>query len=198
MAIVFLLEPPLKLYESGPKALKGKDAPEVLLPTLSDKIFHWFPKREGCGTKFLGKLVSVLSISITHFIRRSSKYPKSQFCLMTINQKENKEEILNFLNRYDLKSLPVAMDLDGESSKAYQVKGIPQMVIINQEGKVERFGLGFPFLENVGCGNQRIAGSLDWGISFQVICLNNLRIWNINQSFNNSTNAERKTHDEGK
>ena len=61
----------------------------------------------------------------------------------------NQEEISDFLTRYDLENLPVAMDLDGKISKQYQVQGIPQTVIINQEGKVEKVWIGFsPFLEN--------------------------------------------------
>ena len=79
----------------------------------------------------------------------NSRYTTSEFCLMSINQEEAKETIADFLTRYGLENIPVALDLDGKISDAYQVKGIPQTVIINQQGHVEKIWVGFsPFLEN--------------------------------------------------
>jgi peroxiredoxin len=143
-------KPVPKLHTTGPKTLQGKQAPQFQLPTLSDGIFSLSSLR--------GKVV-VLDFWATwcrpcHTIlpildKVSTRYTTSEFCLMSINQEEDKETISDFLTRYGLENIPVALDLDGKISEPYQVKGIPQTVIINQQGRVEKIWVGFsPFLEN--------------------------------------------------
>jgi len=142
--------PTLSLHASGPKAMRGKDAPEVLLSTVSDGEFSLLAQKgKVVVLDFWASWCRPCRTALPILSEVSTRYPASEFCLMTINQEETKEEISDFLTRYDLENLPVAMDLDGKISKQYQVQGIPQTVIINQEGKVEKVWVGFsPFLEN--------------------------------------------------
>ena len=143
-------KPVPKLHTTGPKTLQGKQAPKFHLLTLSDGNFSlsslsgkvvvldfWASWCRPCRT-----ILPILD-------KVSTKYTASEFCLMTINQEESKETISDFINRYDLENIPVALDSDGEISAQYKVKGIPQTVIINQQGHVEKIWVGFsPFLEN--------------------------------------------------
>lgn len=146
----FAPKPPLKFHSNGPKSLQGQEAPEVFLPTFSDDEFSLVSQRgKVVVLDFWASWCKPCRMALPILLKVSSRYPASKFCLMTINQEETKEEISHFLSRYDLAILPVSMDLDGEISKAFQVKGIPQTVIINQQGYVEKVWVGFsPFLEN--------------------------------------------------
>ena len=142
--------PSLSLHASGPKAMRGKDAPDILLSTVSDGEFSLLSHRgKVVVLDFWASWCRPCRTALPILLEVSTRYPESEFCLMTVNQEETQEEISDFLTRYDLENLPVAMDLDGKISKQYQVQGIPQTVIINQEGKVEKVWVGFsPFLEN--------------------------------------------------
>lgn len=142
--------PSLSLHSVGPKAMQGQDAPDVLLSTVSDEEFSLLSQRgKVVVLDFWASWCRPCRTALPILSDVSTRYPASEFCLMTINQEETQIEISDFLGRYDLENLPVAMDLDGKISKQYQVQGIPQTVIINQEGKIEKVWVGFsPFLKN--------------------------------------------------
>ena len=142
--------PSLTLHAGGPKAMRGKDAPDLLLSTIKDEEFSLLSQRgKVVVLDFWASWCRPCRTALPILLEVSTRYPASEFCLMTVNQEESQEEISDFLTRYDLENLPVAMDLDGKISKQYQVQAIPQTVIINQEGKVEKVWVGFsPFLEN--------------------------------------------------
>ena len=67
-------------------------------------------------------------------------YPESKVTLIAINQNESKAKIKSFLKsrKFDFK---VAMD-DGEISDEFNVKAIPQTVIIDADGKIQFVKVG--------------------------------------------------------
>jgi thiol-disulfide isomerase/thioredoxin len=59
-----------------------------------------------------------------------------------VNQQEEVAAIKAFLQGKKLE-IPVALDVEGAAAKLYQVRGIPQTVVIDKEGKVAVVHVGF-------------------------------------------------------
>ena len=141
--------PPIQLYKSGPKSMHGKKAPSIFLPTLSGEEFSLASQKgKVVVLDFWATWSRPCRTALPILMKVQSDYASSEFCLMTINQAESQEEMSDFLSSYDLGELPVAMDLNGETSQKYHVQGMPHTVIINQLGEIEKVWVGFsPFLE---------------------------------------------------
>jgi len=141
--------PHLQLHTTGPMSLTGQEAPSISLPLLSGEEFSLISQKgKVVVLDFWASWSRPCRTALPILVEVGSGYSSSEFCLMTINQDESQEEIEDFLESYDLGDLPVAMDMNGEVSKKYQVNGMPHTVIINQLGEVEKVWIGFsPFLE---------------------------------------------------
>ncbi len=82
-------------------------------------------------------------------IKVAEQYADRGVRLYAINQGEDKETIQQFLdrNKWDLN---VVLDQEGVTGTAYAVSGIPQLVIIDKQGKVQSVHVGYsPDIENV-------------------------------------------------
>jgi len=61
---------------------------------------------------------------------------------LAVNIEETPEQIKQFLAKKNLK-VSVGLDTDGKVAELYQVKGIPQTVIVGKDGKVAEVHIGF-------------------------------------------------------
>jgi peroxiredoxin len=61
--------------------------------------------------------------------------------LVAINLEESKEEAAAAMTRLGL-TLPVALDLDAAVAGLYEVKGIPQTVVVRKGGEISRLFVG--------------------------------------------------------
>lgn len=71
----------------------------------------------------------------------ASKFKDRGVVFYAVNQQEEATTIKEFLNAREL-NVPVALDLDGAINQAYGVEGIPQLVIIDKNGKMQAIHIG--------------------------------------------------------
>lgn len=77
----------------------------------------------------------------------TGKYANQNVVFYAVNQREDAEKVNAFLAKQGL-SLNVLLDSDAGVGKKYQVRGIPQSVIIGKDGTVQAVHIGFsPSLE---------------------------------------------------
>ena len=61
--------------------------------------------------------------------------------LYTVNSQETPDTVRNFLKSFTIRS-PIAMDISGAASFAYQANFIPQTVIIDTQGRIQKVYAG--------------------------------------------------------
>jgi peroxiredoxin len=61
--------------------------------------------------------------------------------LVAVNMEEAPEQVKPMLERHKFK-MPVALDRDGVAAARYAVTAIPQVVVIDRDGKVARVFIG--------------------------------------------------------
>ncbi len=122
----------------------GKSAPTFTLDKLDNSTFNL--------EDHLGEKVIILDFWATWCGPCRQAMPilesvadefKDQDVILTaINVRETPDEIQAFLNEENL-NVEVALDRNGEVGNQYQVRGIPQTVIIGKEGTVQAVHVGF-------------------------------------------------------
>jgi len=74
--------------------------------------------------------------------------PINNFSVLLISKDDSVKEISKCLETHSLLHLPVGLDLGGLLGKSYLVDELPQTILINPKGEIERVWVGFsPFLE---------------------------------------------------
>ena len=130
--------------KSGSDSLKGKPAPAFKSTLLDGKKFNL--------ADYKGKVVvldfwatwcgpCVRGLPIIKEV--TSTFDQSEVRLIAVNQGENKKTINKFLKSNNLTDLTVALDQANTLGKSFQVKGIPQTVVIDQAGIVRFVHVGF-------------------------------------------------------
>ena len=130
--------------KSGSKLLTGKAAPGFEASLLNGKKFNIAEQK--------GKVVildfwatwcgpCVRGLPILQEVTSSFDNKKVRF--VAVNQGENKKTINQFLKSKNLTKLTVALDKTSAVGNSYKVKGIPQTVVIDQEGIVRFVHVGF-------------------------------------------------------
>ena len=130
--------------KSSPKLLTGKAAPGFEASLLNGKKFNIAEQK--------GKVVildfwatwcgpCVRGLPILQEVTSSFDNKKVRF--VAVNQGENKKTINQFLKSKNLTKLTVALDKTSAVGNSYKVKGIPQTVVIDQEGIVRFVHVGF-------------------------------------------------------
>lgn len=112
--------------------LTGMDGKEVTLASLKGNVVVLDFWATWCGPCVAG---------FPHMDALSRKYADKGVKVFGMNQKEDKETIDSFLKE---KNLTIAVLLDpGEVADKYQVKGIPQTVIIGRDGIIKKVFIGY-------------------------------------------------------
>ena len=130
--------------KSSPKLLTGKAAPGFEASLLNGKKFNIAEQK--------GKVVildfwatwcgpCVRGLPILQEVTSSFDNKKVRF--VAVNQGENKKTINQFLKSKNLTKLTVALDKTSAVGNSYMVKGIPQTVVIDQDGIVRFVHVGF-------------------------------------------------------
>ena len=127
-----------------PESLKGKAGPDFALDLLGGGKMQLAQHK--------GKQVVVLDFWATWCgpcVRAlpalgeiATAYKDKGVVVYAVNQREEAEVVKRFLETKKL-ALTVAMDAKGDVAKLYQVKGIPQTVIIDKEGNIAALHVGF-------------------------------------------------------
>ncbi len=133
-----------KVTKFGPKhPLLEKEAPEIELTILNGDPFKLSSKK--------GKEIVVLDFWATWcgpcrqgmpiLAKVVKEFEDKGVRLYAVNQGEGPEEIQGFLDSTGL-DLTVVLDSEGVAGNAYQVKGIPLMVIVGRDGIVKQVHIG--------------------------------------------------------
>jgi thiol-disulfide isomerase/thioredoxin len=128
----------------GPEKLKGEPAPDFSLDLLAGGKMQLAQHK--------GKDVVVLDFwatwcgpcvrALPALSEISAAYKDKGVVVYAVNQQEEAPVVTKFLDTKKL-ALTVAMDAKGDAAKLYQVRGIPQTVIIDKEGKIAAVHVGF-------------------------------------------------------
>jgi len=121
----------------GTKSLKGKDAPNVNLPSLNGKNFNLAKHRDKVvvfdfwATWCPPCVKGLPKIQAVHDWAKEEGLP---VYVLPINLREEKKDVKQFWDKHGL-TMHTLMDKTGQAARAYQVRGIPTTVIV-YNGKV--------------------------------------------------------------
>jgi thiol-disulfide isomerase/thioredoxin len=125
--------------ESG---LVGKPAPDFELDLCANGKFKLSEHREEIlvldfWASWCGPCMNSMP-SVNEVVK---EFEGKKVTLLAINLEESKEEAVAAMTRLGLQ-LPVALDIDGEVAGLYEVKGIPQTVVVKKGGEISRVFVG--------------------------------------------------------
>jgi len=131
-------------FEPASSVLVGKPAPMIDLETLSGRHFRL--------ADHLGKDVVVIDIWATWcgpcrmelptLAQVAGEYRSRGVVFCAVDLREEKQKVADFLKQEKL-DLPVAFDSVGAMASAYQVQGIPLLVLIDKQGIVRSVHVGY-------------------------------------------------------
>jgi thiol-disulfide isomerase/thioredoxin len=131
-------------FGSGGSALVGTPAPAIDLETLSGRHFRL--------ADHLGKDVVMLDVWATWcgpcrmelpiLAQVAREYRSRGVVFCAVDLREEKQTVSDFLKHEKL-DLPVAFDQVGAVASAYQVQGIPLLVLIDKQGVVRSVHVGY-------------------------------------------------------
>lgn len=135
---------PQRNAEAEIHPLVGQMAPEVELKTLSGEDFKLSDVR--------GKKVVMLDFWATWcppcvrelpiLTEVAAEFENRDVLFVGANQGEDAETIQEFLEKSKLK-FEILLDSDGTAGESYQVQGIPMLVLIDKQGKIQAVHVGF-------------------------------------------------------
>lgn len=130
--------------EEAASALIGKPAPAIKLDLLDGGTFDLSTHK--------GKDIVILDFWATWcgpcrsampvLSKLAEDYKDKDVKYFAVDLRESPQEIKEFLKKEDLE-IQVPLDRDGEVAKSYGVRGIPTMVLIDKEGMVRDYHIGF-------------------------------------------------------
>jgi peroxiredoxin len=145
--IVISADPEAYKYRNTSAPRPGFSAPNFTLPDLNGKQIHL--------TDFLGKPVLVnfwaswcspCKSEMPTFQEIYKEFEPQGFVLLTINNRENRNVVQNFITEKAL-TFPVLLDIDGSISTKYQVDSLPTTVFVGKDGEIKDIMYGGPISE---------------------------------------------------
>lgn len=140
--------PPVRIAneesKNGPELMKGKKAPAIKTQLLDGRKFE-LSDHQGkvvildFWATWCGPCVQGLPI----MQKVCSSFDQEKVKFVAVNQGENKKTINKFLKNKNLNDLTVAIDKTSSVGNSFMVKGIPQTVVIDQDGIVRFVHVGF-------------------------------------------------------
>lgn len=130
--------------KNGPELMKGKKAPAIETQLVDGQKFELSDHKGKVvildfWASWCGPCVQGLPI----MQKVCSSFDQEKVKFVAVNQGENKRTINNFLKNKNLTELTVAIDKTSSVGNSFMVKGIPQTVVIDQEGIVRFVHVGF-------------------------------------------------------
>ena len=130
---------------SALSSLIGQEAPNIELAQLDGEAFKL--------SDHFGKRVIVLDFwatwcgpriqAIPEVMSAVASFKDQPVTLVAVNQQDSTSKVKKFLGAKGWDDLLVVMDTDKKAGEAYQVTGIPTMVIIGKNGEVHMVHTGY-------------------------------------------------------
>lgn len=122
--------------------LVGQAAPEIDLELLSGGRFKLSEcKGQLVVLDFWASWCGPCMQTMPLVERLLEEFDDSEVRLVSVNLEEQPDQIRGVLERHHL-NVPVALDLDGVAARRYQANAIPQLVVVDREGKIARLYIG--------------------------------------------------------
>jgi thiol-disulfide isomerase/thioredoxin len=137
--------------------LQQKPAPDFTLNLLNGKKFNLsdYKNKNIIILDFWATWCKPCVKALPILAQTAKKYKDKDVIFYAVNQAENKNQITSFLEKNNI-NCNVILDTKNKAAKLYQVKAIPQTVIIDKNGIIQIVHVGFmPDLQQV------ITGDLD-------------------------------------
>lgn len=135
---------PLRLSKEGPRRLENSLAPSFALPLLDLDEFNLGEEKGKIVVLDFWASWSGPSVrALPSLWLEMQKFKSEEVRFIAVNVDESAEQVLEFMDREDLFGLQVAMDEDAHAASLYQVKGVPQTVVIDQLGMIRKVTVGF-------------------------------------------------------
>lgn len=130
--------------KNGPEQMKGKKAPAIKTQLVNGQKFELSDHKGKVvildfWASWCGPCVQGLPI----MQKVCSSFDQEKVKFVAVNQGENKKTINKFLKNKNLTELTVALDKTSSVGDSFMVKGIPQTVVIDQDGIVRFVHVGF-------------------------------------------------------
>lgn len=123
-------------------AMIGQDAPEIKLDMLDGSRFVLSQcKGQIVVLDFWATWCAPCMQTMPLVEKVMEDYDPNQVKLVSVNLEEGADHVKAVMERHGM-DVPVALDIDGVAALRYEAKAIPQMVIVDQEGKVSRLYVG--------------------------------------------------------
>ena len=99
--------------------------------------------------------------ALPDYVESTKHFDESELVFVAVNIEEAPQQIRTFLSTHEL-DVRVAIDGGSEVASAYQVNGIPHLLIISPEGTIEYVHVGYD--PDSGAEIQRIAEAILSGL----------------------------------
>ncbi|MES2378351.1 MAG: TlpA disulfide reductase family protein [Bacteroidota bacterium] len=139
----FSIPPGLRAEQKAlPLLGKGTTAPGwELTSTDGKKLSLADLKGKVVFVEFFSNGCPAAALAVPSMKKLNAKYEGTDVVVLTINTRDSKDEVLEFMNKKDIKA-PVY--LEGKSvAKAYNVQGDPNFYLINKQGEVHWASEGY-------------------------------------------------------
>ena len=123
--------------------LIGQNVAEVMISMFDDTELRVGDEERILVLDFWASWCAPCVRSLPKFANMAKQFPEDKVRFLAVNEQENEFAIQGFLSSRGLE-LEVAMDEDGSLAKKFDVKAVPQTIIIGPTGKVERHFVGAP------------------------------------------------------
>ena len=122
--------------------LIGTDAPEIKLDLLDGQSFVLSQCRgQIVVLDFWATWCAPCMQTMPLVEEAIGQFDPEQVRLVSVNLEESAEHVESVLQRHEM-NVTVALDIDGVAAARYQARAIPQLVVVDQQGKIARLYVG--------------------------------------------------------
>ena len=127
------------------ESLVGKPASDFALPTAKGKNFIFKASTAGKKTviMFWATWCPHCRVALKEINDEYAKITANQVEIVLINVGEDKQSVVNYLNRFKYE-FDVVLDVNGSVGQDYQVTGIPKVLFVDEQGMIKSVGYEFP------------------------------------------------------